>query len=118
MFIALQRKGEGTGQKRVDEKKRGRRRKKDQQRSLVLILALNITRCVRGPECEVVAEELHDEGAVFVRLLVEGVELGNGIVKRLLGKVAGLVGGVLDLVVEDGEVEGQAEADGMGGCHL
>lgn len=38
----------------------------------------------------------------------------NGVVKGQLGQVAGLVGGVQDLVVEDREVEGQAEADGVG----
>ena len=36
----------------------------------------------------------------------------------LLGKLAGLVGGVEDLVVEDGEVERQTEADGMRRLHL
>lgn len=43
---------------------------------------------------------------------------GNGIVESLLGKVASLVGGVEDLVVENGEVEGEAEADGVGGRKL
>ena len=36
----------------------------------------------------------------------------------LLGKLAGLVGGVEDLVVEDGEVEGETQSDGVGGLHL
>ena len=36
----------------------------------------------------------------------------------LLGQLAGLVGGVEDLVVEDGEVEGEAQPDGVGGLHL
>ena len=36
----------------------------------------------------------------------------------LLGKLAGLVGGVEDLVVEDGEVERQTEANWMCGLHL
>ena len=62
---------------------------------------------------EVVAEELHDEGAVAVGLLAEAVELGDGVVEGLLGEVAGTVGRVEDLVVEDGEVEGEAEADGV-----
>lgn len=39
---------------------------------------------------------------------------GNSVIKSKLGQVAGLVGGVQDLVVEDGEVKGQAEADGVG----
>lgn len=80
---------------------------------------------------QVVAEKLHDEGAVLVALLAEGVELcgiirthsyinswtlltGNRIIERLLGEVAGLVGGVEDLVVEDGEVQGETKADGVG----
>jgi hypothetical protein len=32
--------------------------------------------------------------------------------------VAGTVGGVEDLVVEDGEVEGEAETDGVSGSEL
>ena len=35
----------------------------------------------------------------------------------LLGQLAGLVGGVEDLVVEDGEVEGETQPDGVGGLH-
>ena len=87
---------------------------------------------------QVVAEQLHDQGAVLVTLLTQCVELcsrtvriqvpslggvrqsltGNGIIKRLLGKVASLVGSVEDLVVEDGEVEGKTQADGVGGGEL
>ena len=78
---------------------------------LLAALLLNI----RGPEGEVISQELHDEGGVLVRLLVEGVELGNGVVEGLLGEVASAVGGVEDLVVEHREVEGEAQADGVGG---
>ena len=42
----------------------------------------------------------------------------NGIIKSKLGEVAGLVGGVENFVVEDREVEGQAKADGVGGCKV
>ena len=38
----------------------------------------------------------------------------NSIVEGLLGEVASLVGGVQDLVVEDGEVQGKTETDGVG----
>jgi hypothetical protein len=68
-----------------------------------------------GPEGQIVAQQLHDQGAVAVRLLGQGVELGDGVVKGLLGQVAGAVGRVEDLVVEDGEVEGKPEADRVGG---
>lgn len=72
----------------------------------------------RGPEGKVVAEKLHDEGAVTVRLLREGVELGNSIVEGLLREVASTVGGVQDLVVEDGEVESKTQTDGVSGSKL
>ena len=68
---------------------------------------------VRGPESQVVAQQLHDEGRVLVALLVEMVELGDGVIERLLGEVARLLVLGLDLVLEDGVVEGEAEADGV-----
>lgn len=37
---------------------------------------------------------------------------------HLLGQRAGLLWRVQDLVVEDGEVEGQAEPDGVRGLHV
>lgn len=72
----------------------------------------------RGPESEVIPEELHDKGAVAVRLLGEGVELGDRIIESLLGEVAGTVRRVKDLVVENGEVEGKTQADRVGGSEL
>lgn len=83
-------------------------------RSLTASRGLRIVAVRRRPQREVVAQELHDEGAVAVGLLGEGVELGDGVVEGLLGEVAGAVGRVEDLVVEDGEVEGETEADGVG----
>ena len=44
---------------------------------------LSFSRGVRGPQGEIVTQQLHDEGAVLVAVLVEGVQLSNGIVKRL-----------------------------------
>jgi hypothetical protein len=43
---------------------------------------------------------------------------GNGIVESLLGEVASLIRGVEDLVVEDGEVQGETQADGVSGRQL
>ena len=43
---------------------------------------------------------------------------GNGVIESLLSQVAGLVGGVQDLVVEDGEVERETKADGVRGRKL
>jgi len=81
---------------------------------LVVIRALHVS----GPEGEVIAEELHDEGGVLVRVLGEGVEVSDGVVKGLLGETAGAVGGSSDLVVKDREVEGEAETDGVSGSEL
>jgi len=68
---------------------------------------------VRSPEGQVVAQQLHDQSAVFVRLFGQGVELRNRVVERRLGQVAGAVGGVEDLEVKHREVEGEAEANGV-----
>lgn len=62
---------------------------------------------------QVVTQELHDEGRVLVALLAEGVKLGNGVVESSLGKVAGLVGRVQDLVVENGKVQCKTKTDGV-----
>ena len=70
---------------------------------------------VRSPESEVVSEQLHDEGRVLVGFLAQGVELSDGVIESLLGQVAGSVGGREDFVVEDGEVEGETQSDGVGG---
>ena len=70
--------------------------------------------CVPRNAYQVITEELHDEGGVLVALLAEGVELSNSVVKGSLGEVASLVGGVENLVVEDREVQGKSETDGVG----
>lgn len=56
---------------------------------------------------------MHDQRAVPVGFLRQGVELSNRIVESLFGKMAGAIGRVQDLVVEDGKVERKSEADGM-----
>jgi len=58
------------------------------QRSVALGTAQLILLIVRSPEGEVVAEQLHDEGRVLVRLLVERVELSNGVVEGLFREIA------------------------------
>ncbi|KAG5272451.1 hypothetical protein AALO_G00165710, partial [Alosa alosa] len=72
---------------------------------------------VAGPERQVVSQQLHDERGVLVGVLVQIVQVADGLVERLLGQLARLLGRVLDLVVEDGEVERQAQADGVRGGH-
>ena len=53
--------------------------------------------------------------SLVVLLLAQRVELGDGVVEGLLCQLARLGGLAQDLKVEDGEVEGQAEADGVRG---
>ena len=79
---------------------------------------LALSAVARSPEGEVVSEELHDQGAIAVRLLREGVELGNSIVEGLLREVASTVGRVQDLVVENREVESKAKTDGVSRSEL
>lgn len=82
---------------------------------LVLLGAtLGLVAVRRSPQGQVVTQKLHDQGAVTVALFGEGVELSNGVIERLLGKVASTVGRVQNLVVENGEVEGESETDGVG----
>lgn len=42
----------------------------------------------------------------------------NGVIESLLGQLASLVGRVEDLIVEDGEVQGKTETDGVGGSKV
>jgi hypothetical protein len=53
----------------------------------------------------------HDQSTILVRLLGQSIQFGDGIVEGLFGEVACSVGGIQDLVVEDGEIEGETEAD-------
>lgn len=73
---------------------------------------------LRASTYKVVTEELHDKGGVLVALLGKGVELRNRLVEGSLSHLASLVRGVEDLVVEDREVQGETETDGVGGSKL
>ena len=81
---------------------------------LVLLASFALVAVGRGPQGQVVTQELHDQGAVTVAFLGERVELGNSVIERLLGKVASTVRRIQDLVVENGEVEGETKTDGVG----
>ena len=45
-----------------------------------------LARRVRGPEREVVTQQLHDQGAVLVAILIEGVQLCYRVIKCLVKK--------------------------------
>mmetsp|Transcript_26285 Transcript_26285/g.59670 ORF Transcript_26285/g.59670 Transcript_26285/m.59670 type:complete len:88 (+) Transcript_26285:673-936(+) len=55
------------------------------------ILVIGILLSVGSPQGEVVSQKLHDQGAVLVRLLIESVELSNGIIECLLGELTSAV---------------------------
>ena len=63
------------------------------------------------PECEVVPQELHDEGWVLVAFLAQIVQFSDGIVKCGLGQAAGTVRRTQDLVVEDAEVQSEPQPE-------
>merc|ERR1712007_330107 len=65
------------------------------------------------PEREVVAQELHDESGVLVRVLLDVVELRNGILESGACHFAGLVWILEHLVLEDGIVECKTKTNGV-----
>ena len=73
---------------------------------------------LRGPEGQVIADELHDGGGILVVLLLDLLDVSNGVVEGLLGELASLLGIVADFIIENGEVEGQSESDGVGGLEV
>merc|ERR1740139_1564044 len=80
----------------------------------VLIRAsLGLTLLARSPESQVVAKQLHDECGILVRVLSHIVELGNSIFESSAGHLACFIGVAEYFVLEYGEVEGEAEANGM-----
>lgn len=104
----------------------------------------SIFRQVRGPESQVVSQQLHNQSAVLVWLLTQGVQFRNCLIKSLLRQMAGPVKfssltsdntnlvrgfeqsmsclkqyslplrGIHYLVVEDREVESKAKTDWVG----
>ena len=71
-----------------------------------------------SPESEVVSDELHDCCGVFVLVLFDLVDIGDGIVEGLLGELAGDSWVVFDFVVEDRVVQGESQSNGVGGLEV
>jgi len=67
------------------------------------------------PESKVFLEEFDDALGVTEVILLELVDLVEGILEGLVSKCNSFLGVLLGLVVEDGEVEGEAELDGIAG---
>jgi hypothetical protein len=67
------------------------------------------------PEGEVLLEELDDALGVTEVVLLELVDLVEGLLESHVGELAGSLVVLHDFVVEDGEVKGKAELDGVAG---
>merc|ERR1719443_1344959 len=68
---------------------------------------------IRGPQSQVVAEQLHDECGILVRLFGNIVKLRNRLLEGLACHLASFIRLVEHLVLEDREVERKAETDWM-----
>jgi hypothetical protein len=71
-----------------------------------------------APEREVIADKLHDRGGVLILLLINLLNISNGIIEGHLRQHASLFRIILDLIMVDRIVEGKAEPDRMGGLEL
>ena len=65
---------------------------------------------VGGPQCQIVSQQLHDQGRVAVTLLAQRVQLGDCVIECTLCQLASSVRSVEDLKVEHREVESETEA--------
>ena len=59
-----------------------------------------------SPESQVISDELHDGGGIFVLVLFDLVNISNGIIESLFGNWAGFGWVILDFIEEDGVVKG------------
>merc|ERR1719313_753716 len=76
------------------------------------------TLLIRGPQGQVITQQLHDERRVLVRIFRHVVQLGNGILESSASHLACLVWVAQNFVMEDREVEGQTQPDGVSHCKL
>jgi len=67
------------------------------------------------PESEVLLEELDDALGVTEVVLLELVDLVESVLEGLVGELASLFVVLENFVMEDGEVEGKSELDGVAG---
>ena len=65
------------------------------------------------PKSQVFLEELNDALGVTEVVLLELIDLVEGLLKGGIGELASLLGFLKDLVVEHGEVQGESELDGV-----
>lgn len=59
-----------------------------------------------SPEGQIISNELHDGGGILVLLLLDVLNISDGIIESLFSQIAGLGWVIHNFVVEDGEVQG------------
>ena len=64
------------------------------------IFPLLVVLLVRGPKRQIVAQQLHDQRRVLVRILRQRVQLRDGVVECALGDLARLVRLLEDFIVD------------------
>lgn len=67
---------------------------------LFIQLTRTIALHIRSPQCQVVSEQLHNQGGVFVAFFAQCVQLSDGVIECGFRKSTGTVGRVQDFVIE------------------
>merc|ERR1719487_854116 len=75
---------------------------------------LSTTLLVRGPQSQVVTQELHDQSRILVGILRDTVKLGNGIFESCASHLASFLRVAKHFVLEHRVVQGQTQANRMG----
>ena len=71
-----------------------------------------------GPKSEIIPDELHDGGGVFIAIFLDGLDVCDGIIEGSLGNLAGHGLVAHDLIIEDGEIQGETKSNRVGGFEL
>ena len=77
---------------------------------------------IRGPERQVIPEQLENQGRIFVGVFAGRVQFGNRGIESFLGQFTGLLGVLCDFIVVHRKVQGQSQSDRVRGgevlCHF
>jgi len=85
------------------------------ERDVFYSKVVNVVLLLFFPESEVLLEEFDDALGIAELVLLELVNLVEGVLEGLVGQCDGRLGVLHGLVVEHGEVKGEAELDGAAG---
>merc|ERR1712217_178933 len=73
---------------------------------------------VGRPQRQVITQELHDEGGIFVGILRNVVKLRNGIFERSTCHFTSFVWVAQNFILENRVVQGEAQTDWMRDCQV